>query len=308
MGITKRIDNVTCLDTTKINKRMGPPISAKIELTSKCNLNCSFCGTSGYLRTKGYMDFSLFKKISRDLKKSGVKEIGVFYLGESLLYPKLAEAIFFLKKDLGFKWVFLTTNGVLANPLLLKEIMKSGLDSLKFSFNSYSPENYKKITGTSGSNYDTVIKNIKTAYNIREKNGFSCGIYASSIYYSDTFYKKMSKSLEKIKPYIDEHYWLPLYSHAGYSSDHTEHVGNTGRLSNPQSPIPCWTLFNEAHITYDGKLSACCFDQEGKFIMGDLKLNSFLECWNSPRFQKLRKDHIDKKIKNTVCADCLVGK
>ena len=35
------------------------------------------------------MDFDLFKRITREMRDAGVEEIGVFYLGESFMNPRL---------------------------------------------------------------------------------------------------------------------------------------------------------------------------------------------------------------------------
>jgi mRNA-degrading endonuclease toxin of MazEF toxin-antitoxin module len=47
-------------------------------------------------------------------------------------------------------------------------------------------------------------------------------------------------------------------------------AGNQGRVGALRKPLPCWSLFTEGHVTHDGRLSACCFDHDGRFEMGDL--------------------------------------
>ena len=46
---------------------------------------------------------------------TGVEEIGMFYLGESFLYRNLPDAIAYAR-ELGYPYIFLTTNGRLATP------------------------------------------------------------------------------------------------------------------------------------------------------------------------------------------------
>ena len=41
------------------------------------------------------------------------------------------------------------------------------------------------------------------------------------------------------------------------------------------------------------------------FFMGDLKKNTFMECWNSKEFQKLREAHLTNCVKGTACEKCL---
>jgi radical SAM protein with 4Fe4S-binding SPASM domain len=72
-------------------------------------------------------------------------------------------------------------------------------------------------------------------------------------------------------------------------------------------PLPCWAVFSEGHVRVDGGLSACCFDADGKFVMGDLTKESFTEAWNSSVFQTLRKAHLSGDVHNTPCEQCIHG-
>jgi len=72
-----------------------------------------------------------------------------------------------------------------------------------------------------------------------------------------------------------------------------------------RDPIPCWAAFTEGHITYDGKLSACCFDHNDLLTMGDLNNQSFIEAWNSDKFQSLRQAHLNNDLTGTACERCV---
>ena len=295
--ITKRIDNITDIPKEYRKTIIPAPPSVKIELTARCDLKCSFCASSHKLREIGDMDFNLLTEILIDLKKAGVKEIGLFYLGESLLYPRLADAIK-IAKVLGFEYVFLTTNGRLLTETKSRELINAGLDSLKFSFNFADREQYKEFTSVDG--FDKVVENIKQAKEVRDdiftETGHLCGLYASSIK------SKMNKAVAKIKPFVDEHYWLPLYNQAGYTKGGK---GNPGRIGALRPPLPCWQLFKEGHITWKGMLVGCCFAYEPKWDFGDLTKISFMEAWNSTKAQELRKASLKKKVRGTACEKCI---
>ena len=61
----------------------------------------------------------------------------------------------------------------------------------------------------------------------------------------------------------------------------------------------------EGNVTADGKLSACCFDANANWTMGDLNVQSFMEAWNSEKFQRLRAAHLKKDVSGTVCEQCV---
>jgi radical SAM protein with 4Fe4S-binding SPASM domain len=69
--------------------------------------------------------------------------------------------------------------------------------------------------------------------------------------------------------------------------------------------LPCWSIFTEGHVTWDGKLSACCFDHDGRFHMGDLTKQSFMEAWNSATFTALHEAHLRRDLTGTVCESCV---
>jgi len=303
--ITERIDNVTHITKEQLNTTPPPPIAVKIELTANCDFNCWFCATRKDLRQKKRMDYRMYKRLVKEMVKYGVKELGLFYLGESMLYHKLPEAIEFAKEQ-GIEYVFLTTNGFRADKEKLRKLFNAGLDSLKFSYNYPDRETCKKATGVDA--YHNIITNIREAYKLRDKWDYDVGIFASTLEYSENAREEMKDALSQIDSYIDEHYWLPLYNQGGFVKDETQNkdvAGNTGRADSMVDGKCCWSLFTSAHITYDGLMSACCFDHDGRFTMGDLRKQTFHECWHSKKFQQLRQQHMDGVPEDTPCATCL---
>ena len=262
------------------------------------------------LRDKRDMDWDFLTGLLARLRLAGVEEIGLFYLGESFLSRRLAEAIAHARK-LGFPYIFLTTNGRLATPERVRACLEAGLDSLKFSFNWADAEQCKQVTRVDA--FETVIANIAAARAARDRHaaetGHRCGLYASSILYDGDQQARMEAAVERIRPYVDEHYWLPLYSQAGLTGglrDTNPVAGNVGRVGALRDPLPCWSLFTEGHVTYDGRLAACCFDHDGRFDMGDLTREDFMAAWHSPRFRALRAANLDRDVAGTPCESCLV--
>ncbi len=310
--ITERIDRITRLTAEYRSARPPVPRSIKIELTARCDFQCFFCASAMRLRAKSEMDPQLFRRLVREFRDLGVEELGVFYLGESFTCSWLPEALRYAKRDCGFPYVFLTTNGRLATPERVRECMEAGLDSLKFSFNFADAQQFHEVTRVRPSDFRRVVSNIRAARRVRddvaERTGHRCGLYASSIRYDDDQLARMEHAVEEILPFVDEHYWLPLYGQAGLTAGAHGTVpsaGNQGRIGALRKPLPCWSLFTEGHVTYDGRLSACCFDHDGRFDMGDLTRQSFLEAWQSERFQALRTANLAEDVRGTVCEKCI---
>lgn len=190
--------------------------------------------------------------------------------------------------------------------------MKAGLDSLKWSVNAADKSQFEEIMAVSGKLFERALGNIEAAWNIREKKGYRTGLYASSIRYDGAQLAKMEALLDRrVKPYVDQHYWLPLYSMGAFATLREEELGfrptagNQGRLGALREPLPCWSAFTEGHVTAEGKLSACCFDATASWTMGDLNEQPFMEAWNSPDFVALREAHLRRDVSGTVCESCI---
>ena len=211
--ITDRIDAITGIEEKRRSPVPPCPKSVKIELTARCNFKCSFCATAYKLRDNADMDWDFYVSLLKALRRSGGEEIGVFYLGESMILDWLPDAIK-AAKDEGFPYVFITTNGSLANPEKVKACMEAGLDSLKFSLNYADAEQFASIAGVKASIYGHIIDNIKTAASVRNDGGYYCGLYASYINYDGDQGDRMPAVLADAEPLLDQVASLPLYSQA----------------------------------------------------------------------------------------------
>ena len=313
MSITERIDQTTLVTPDYWNAECPAPRSVKIEVSPRCNYRCGFCA----LRTRKRqprkdMDLALFKRITAEMREAGVEEIGVFYLGESFMNPELLVECISHCKALGFPYVFLTTNGSLADPNTVRDCMAAGLDSLKFSVNACDEKQFGEVMGVSPKLFWQAVRNLQAAREVRDAGGYKCGIYASSIKYDGEQQERMEAFLAThVAPFVDEHYWLPLYSMGSIATQREAELGyrptagNQGRLGALREPLPCWSAFTEGHVRADGGLSLCCFDSDGRFEVGDLTRQSFMEAWNSPEFVAIREAHLRKDVTGTVCEACV---
>lgn len=309
--ITDRVDAVTGMTDEQHSPTPPIPKACKIELTSRCNFKCAYCATSQGLRPKGDMDKDFFRRVTREMREAGVEELGLFFLGESFVCDWLEEACDYAKNEVGYPYVFLTTNGSMADPYRVRDLMKAGLDSLKFSLNYADAKQFTEIARVNSRYWDEILRNIDMARWIRDRGGFDCGLFGSYIAYDGEQGERMKALVDRVSPYLDEVYALPLYSQADLTGQDNAgkgwdvRAGNPGRAENMRQPVPCWSVFTEARITFDGRLAACCFDHRGEFEMGDLNVTPFAEAWSSDKFQELRSAHLKKDLSGTPCEACV---
>ena len=247
--ITERIDNITRIPPEYQKAVLPAPKSVKIEISPRCNYRCGFCALrTREVQPKWDMDFEFFKRITREMREAGVEEVGVFYLGESFMNPRLlVDCIRYLKRELCMPYVFLTSNASMSFPEAVEACMKAGLDSLKWSVNAADEEQFEQIMGVAGRLFRRALDNIAAAKAVRDAGSHPTGLYASSIRYDGAQQQKMEALLEtRVRPYVDEHYWLPLYSMGAFATQRERELGyrptagNQGRLGALREPLPCW--------------------------------------------------------------------
>lgn len=307
--ITERIDHTNDMGEDKgiwKNPILPCPKSVKVSLDDHCQFKCSFCVNSTQVNNP-VMAWDMFTRLINELLANGTEEIGLFFIGEPMLAKNLYRAIRYVKAVKPSTYVFLTTNGHLATPDRMEQLLQAGLDSIKFSYNYADEEQLHEVAKVPGRIFWNLVENIKNLRKLRDDKGYKCGIYASSIVFNGRQHEKMKKAVELIEKDVDEHYWLPQYSF-GAQTDFGEQVfGNTGRYEAQRHTLPCWTIFKEGHVTADGAVALCSFDVHDNWKAGSLKDGTFMQAWNSPVAQALRAKHLTLDVRGTACEACAHG-
>ncbi len=131
-----------------------------METTNHCNYRCQMCPQGhGLVRNKGYMDFSLFKKVIDEVAATSYQpKIGFHIAGEPLLHPEIVEFVAYAAKQ-GL-YTFFHSNGALRTAELGMKLKEAGLSEITFSFEGEDPERYEKIRVNG--KWQTVYDNIMT--------------------------------------------------------------------------------------------------------------------------------------------------
>jgi organic radical activating enzyme len=282
------------------------PKNAMVELTAGCNHACVFC-TNPRMEIKGSrLNIELYKNFVNDGKKLGLKEIGFYMRGEPLLDKRLSTFIE-IAKNAGIEYIYITTNGALANIKRMKNLIDAGLTSVKFSINSASREKYLETHGKD--DFDKVVKNLRDLNEYRKKHKKKIKIISSFVVTKFTEceieeYKKVFLHL------VDDMKILGVHGQAGQSLKELQML-ESDELTAPFPKIgaakPCTMLWDRVHLTQDGFLSLCCVDYDNNLIYADLNKVSLESAWNNDIINKMRKLHATQKLKGTLCHNCLYG-
>ena len=127
----------------KLNPSSSPHTLTRIyiEVTNRCNLNCSMCIRNNWNHELGSMSRKTFLKLLNDMQGfSPLPEIFFGGYGEPLSHPDIINLIQNTNK-LGAR-TSLVTNGTLLSPEMSKDLILSGLDRLWISLDGMHQDNY----------------------------------------------------------------------------------------------------------------------------------------------------------------------
>ncbi len=267
----------------------------RIEVTTKCNYKCIICPREELTRKIETMSFELFKYIldKINLETSQYNTLTFPGMGEPLLDESLDDKIAYAKKR-GFT-VLLLTNGSLLDVERFKRLEKMGVDSIRVSLYGDSQDSYNAVHGVENSRYFqkikenlTKISEIKNHTNLLLTYNLVDGCNNSTLESWIEYWKDKVDLLEVWCP----HNWVD---------------GRSYRVIQQEKLKTCGRPFNTPlQIQVDATVNMCCFDFDGKLLLGDLRTQTLKEIFESPMFKKLAECHTTGNYKESglICENC----
>jgi MoaA/NifB/PqqE/SkfB family radical SAM enzyme len=229
----------------------------------------------------------------------GVRRVGLYTIGEMFLCKDLITHIR-NAKEAGYEYIYADTNGALATKSKLEAVISAGLDSIKFSINAGKAETYKKIHGYDS--FETVLENLKICYKLKQEINKKLKIIVSFVVTSQNE-NEIDLLKERVGPYIDNYMAHPISIRHNGENDIRNNL--EPKMGKHIQEIPCFMVFTRLHITFDGYLTACCQDFNYDLLLGDLKITSLKEAWESKNAIELRRSHLSGKVEGYLCNNCI---
>lgn len=292
--------NRDCIYTEK------PPFPRNMimELTNACNHACIFCANKKQRRKISVCNKELFMKLIQEAYENGTREIGFYLGGEPFMHPQLES---FVKKagDIynngkeRFEYIYITTNGALADIERIKKMVFYGLSSIKFSVNAATRDIYQRIHGKD--DFEKVKKNIRNLSLWKTENNIDMPIFISFIRNKHNYFQ-VDLMQEIFGKYVDKIYFCDVSNQGG-----NMYENNGIRMDNAQliSHLPCEQMYNRLHINSDGFLEACCVDFDNLLAIADLRKMSLREAWHDEKFIDLRRQNLTGDMLNNQCYNCV---
>ncbi len=275
--------------------------STYIEITSRCNLSCSFCpGTS---RKKEFMSPELFSHIAEEFRDR-TRFIFLHLMGEPLLHPDLAR-IMEISEAWGHR-VNLTTNGTL---IAEKSDILAGAPALRqVNVSLHSLEE------TADETYiDTFLADLFTFIRLTEKRE---NYYITlRLWNMDRrgFNKNNRHIAEKIEKEFNLDYSIveTAATYKGLRLGKNIFLNHDTAFQWPRITGPvlkeeafCVALRRQIGILCDGTVVPCCLDSEGTINLGNIREQSLDKILAGKRARDLYNGFSRRQAVEELCKRC----
>lgn len=266
------------------------PLHVDIETTNECNLRCPMCPRNFMKNKVGFMDINLFKKIIDEIGGK-VSAIKLNWRGEPTMHPKLPEMIRYAKQK-GIMEILINSNGTLLNDKLSEEIIKAGIDTITFSFDSYEKKKYEAIR--IGANFEKTVENIKNFVKIRDGLGMKTPIVRIQMV-------NLKNDSEEVKKYIE--FWKDIVDQVAYL-DYIEWHKKVDGTYEIREGFVCAPLWQRILVTWDGSIT-CIGDSYVENPVGDANKENIIDVWRSKKLEIMRNCHRNGEYhKIPICKKC----
>ncbi len=260
------------------------PSVMMIENTNHCNAECVICPRELLSRERGFMDFSLFEKIIREvscLKRKPVIHLHGF--GEPMLDSLLPERIR-LAKAQGIKHTYIVSNASLLSPGMSGKIIDAGLDKMKISFYGTDEESYNATMKRL--DFKAALQNVKDFLRIRKEMRRRSPRLILQYLATEANGGRIDEFRALWKPLIDKKAGDCL----NFTALHNYGGGRGYNRMGGKIASVCYFPWTSMSVLWDGRVVTCCMDSNGVQVVGDLNSQTARQVWTGPAATAVRDD------------------
>lgn len=260
----------------------------RIEVTSKCNAHCTICPREKMTRPLVTMPTPHFEYLVGQGHRLDVSTVSLFGHGEPLLDAELPDKVAFCARA-QFD-TFITTNGALLTPNMSYELLSAGLSHLRISAHGIG-ENYNSVHR--GLSWERLVDNLNMFLRTQKALASDCTVSISVI-------PMHGESVDAIRAN-----WEPFCDFLEIWRPHNWADGRAYRAQTATRKKTCGRpASGPVQIQADGKMIVCCWDYDGKMVVGDTYTHTIEEILQCDAFDRIRRQHEDGDHTGLLCATC----
>ena len=288
------------------------PLCVDVETASICDLACKFCFRDTLATPDKIMHEKLFKRIVDQAVDMGVPSMKFNWRGEPLMNPKLPKYIEYAKSK-GILDTIINTNATHLTKVMSRDLINAGLDFMIYSFDGGTKETYELMRpGRFKDNlFEDVYSNIVGFHEVKEQMGAKFPFTKIQMILTDKTYPEQDAFYSLFNECVDEVTVTHYSERGGNFEDLTEaqkveYLALCEKLNVPQGTAylrdsegsirvskkrkPCEQPFQRLLVTYDGRVSMCCYDWGAMHPVGYVSPNCFEN-------EDADKEEVLKKVK-----------
>ncbi len=295
------------------------PVYVEVGLTNRCNHHCMFCALDYVEHGGADLDIEVICRNLENMASHGVKSIMFAGEGEPLLYKKIGQVVR-TSKESGMD-VAIASNGALLTPRLAADILPY-LSWIRISIDAGNPKTYAQMHGTREDNFEIVMRNIRTAAEIKRQKGYTVVIGTQALLTKPNL-NELEQLAHRVKEEGADNIQIKPYSHhpsskndlsfdytaaeemrvrlEGIASENFQVVYRTNtidKILGAKEYSHCHGAPFFSLIDAHGNVIPCnLFYGNPEFTYGNINEHLFSEIWGSERRKAVNKKLLDGGVK-----------
>lgn len=300
---------------TKKPVQWGLPFTISIEPTTNCNLGCPECpsGLKSFSRPTGNLNEGLYNKVIEELAPTSLY-FYFYFQGEPYMHPNFLQLV---KKAVDRNiYTVTSTNAHYLTARKAEETVASGLDRIIISMDGTTQAVYEQYR--IGGSLEKVITGTKHLVAAKRKLKSSTPhiiiqfLVVKPNEHQIEDVKKLGKELgvDEVKLKTAQIYDFkngsPLMPTDDKFSRYKKEANDSYTIKS-QLNNHCWKLWHGTVITWDGKISPCCFDKDAQYEMGNVTDDTFADVWKNQPYHSFRSRILQSRQSIDICTNCTEG-
>ena len=262
--------------------RLARLTTLNVELTSRCNVACSYCDVNRGLGRPN-QDLELSRLVGLLEATPGLQALLPFQWGEPLLYGPLDEAVAAASRRR--VRTYLTTNGTLLDAGRFRRLAAAGLTRLTVSLDGDESDHRARRGYAQG----PILERLAEARAVQRRERLATALDVSMVV-DATVAGRLAEFRARLAPLCDRVQLIPRLTAAR----------RTTRCREPSRGVLV--------VLSDGRVTTCCADVRGELDLGRLGDDTPAGIYSGERFVALRARHAarDFPAPCSTCGECTV--
>ena len=254
----------------------GKPLAISIEPTSICNLKCPECPTGANLlkRPRGNIKVSHFRTMIDQLS-THLLYLNLYFQGEPFMHPQFEDLVQIAQTKKIYTST--STNGHFIDAERAERIVKAGLNRLIFSMDGATQQTYSAYR--IGGNIEKIRSGIKCVVSAKQRLKARFPIVVLQFLVFKHNEHELNATRQEAHALGVDKLEIKTAQFNDFGAGQVEPPTNKSlsRYRNHKTQElknrvynHCWRQWHSAVITWDGRVSPCCYDKDTEYCYGNI--------------------------------------